>query len=227
MSDWGFLYENLASHGYIVVTLQHQLKTDSSSPKYSSILGKRNIGNYAKVIRNTHFVFKWLQDKNEVKFYNTLDLKRICLMGYSMGANAAKLLAQKAWYGHNVTLFPHDDKNNVKECVVAIDGRRVMFPYKKNIPLFLAINGERETKQRGSGEYDVMKSLNIKFKHYKNTNHGSFIDHAYVNFPNVAMPDIFWYNGSTEERIAFFDELRQDILDFLKENIGLYKIVSK
>jgi len=160
--------------------------------------------------------------------WNTpLNLKRICLMGYSMGANSAKLLAHKVSYRNSITLFPHDDISDIKECVITLDGRGIIFPYKRNIPLFLIINSEREEMQKENGEYDVMRNLNIKFKHYKNTNHGSFIDHAYVNFPNVAMPDIFWYNGSTEERIAFFDELRQDILDFLKENIGLYKIVSK
>ena len=111
MSDWAFLMEDLVSHGYIVITIQHQIYTDKKPPGRSS-------DHTALVIRNVLFVFDWLKENNADEFYETLNTKRVALIGYSMGANAMKLMYQHLSYGHNdATLLYHDDPQDVKECV--------------------------------------------------------------------------------------------------------------
>jgi hypothetical protein len=214
--DHAFLLEDLASHGYIVVSIQSQLNTDKLiSPKFAGI------ENYNKVIRNNLYVFDWLQNNNKTIFYNSLDLSKMGVIGYSMGGNSLLLWADKVNRSRNPNnfLFPHNEISNVKECLVSLDARRIAFPLRNNIPIFMLISSQEEKKQKLNGEYELMQKIGHKFKYYKSTHHGSFSDGAYFNINCPLSPKKGWYYGSTKERIQFFNEIRRDIRKFLEENL--------
>ena len=213
MGDFGFIVEELASHGYVVITIQHQLASDVKRPRY---LGGRDFDNYALVIRNDLFVFDWLQDHNKDIFHNSLDLKRTGLMGYSMGAHALMCLAQHAFYSHkNVHLLPHRDSEGVRECIVTLDSQRIPFPHHDSCPLFMLIGGDREAGDLQSGETADMVRFHYRFCYYKGASHASFTDDAYLNLYHPADPEQCWFHGTTEERMAFFKKVREDIVFFL------------
>ena len=224
-SDNAFLLEDLASHGYVVISIQNQLNTDKLElAKFT----KGTFENYNKVIRNNLFVFDWLTNNNNAIFYNSLDLSRIGVIGYSMGANSLMLWSDKASRDStkNHFLFPHDTSNS-KECIVALDARRIAFPFINNTPIFMLISSEREEEQQINGECELMKKVGHQFQYYKNTHHGSFSDHAYFNIDCPLAPKQGWHYGSTEERVQFFDNIRKDIREFLEEKIGKYSDCKK
>ncbi len=218
MGDFGFIVEELASHGYVVITIQHQLASDEKRPRY---LGGRDFDNYALVIRNDFFVFDWLQDHNKDVFHNSLDLKRTGLMGYSMGAHALMCLAQHAFYSYkNAHLLPHRDKEGVRECFVTLDSQRIPFPHHSSCPLFMLMGGDREASDRESGETADMVRFHHRFCYYKGASHSSFTDYAYLNIHEPATPDQVWFHGTAEERMLFFKKVRADILSFLHDALG-------
>jgi hypothetical protein len=48
--------------------------------------------------------------------------------------------------------------------------------------------------------------------------HISFMDHGYVDPVNPFDPEEHYFNGTLEERKAFFNQIRKDIREFLKEH---------
>ena len=214
MGDLSFLVEELASHGYVVITIQHQLNTDAEPPKYLS----KGFDNYALVIRNDLFVFDWLQKQNNDLFHNALDLKRVGLIGYSMGAHALMCLAQQAYYSYkNGFLLPYEEKKGIKECIVTLDSERIPFPHHCCCPLFMLIGGDREAGDQQSGEIQDMTRFHHRFCYYKGASHASFTDMAYLNVEGSKTP--IWFHGTTEERMLFFKKVREDTLSFLNETI--------
>ncbi len=208
LSDLAYIAEDLASHGYIVIAIQHQLKHDKET----------NLIKFSRVINNMRFVFDWLKKKNENEFYNSINLERVGCIGYSMGANSVVLLASNGYGKPSATLFPHETKNS-KECIVAIDPQLFPFPLNNNYPTFILFAEKRQLEQKNSGELDFMKRLGHKFVYYKHTYHGSFVDAAYFNIECPLSPQMGWFYGDTDERIKFFDQVRSDIRVFLQEQL--------
>jgi hypothetical protein len=216
-SDSIFLLEDLASHGYIVVSIQNQLNTDKLE---AARFTKGTVENYNKVIRNNHYVFDWLKNNNKTIFYDSLDLSKIGVVGYSMGANSLLLWADRVSRDStkNHFLFQHEG-TDVKECIVSLDARRIAFPLIHNTPIFMLISAENQEEQKKNGEFELMQKTGHKFKYYKDTHHGSFTDHAYLNIECPSAPKMGWFYGSTEERMQFFDEMRKDIREFLDRSL--------
>ena len=219
MTDYAYIAEDLASHGYIVVAIQHQLKTDPDEPKFWK---ERSISRYGKVIDNMLYVFEWLQDDQTKLFNNTLDLKKIGLIGHSMGGNSLLLLANRASNvsknKQNNVLLPHTDKSGVKEAIIVLDTGGFPYPNHHQYPLFLLLSEEREDYQKKSGTYDDMVKIGHKVKYYNGSKHISFMDHGYINPQNPVNPNEHYFNGTLEERKVFFDQVRRDIREFLNES---------
>lgn len=212
MTDYAFIAEDLASNGYIVIAIQHQLKTDAEEPKFWK---ERSVSKYGRVIDNILYVFEWLKGR--------MDLSRVGLIGHSMGGNALLLFASRV---SNVfknkgleTLLPRDDARGVKECLIVLDTGGYPYPAHNRYPLFLLLSEERESYQRESGAEGEMRKIGHKVHYYKGSKHISFMDHGYVDPPNPIDPSEHYFNGTVEERKAFFDEVRKDIRDFLRENL--------
>ncbi len=219
MTDYAFIAEDLASQGYVVITIQHQLKTDSEEPKFWK---ERSTLRYGKVIDNILYVFQWLQDHEEIIFNHRVDLKHIGLIGHSMGGNALLLLANRTSNRLkeriSQTLLPHHDSEGVKEVIIVLDVGGFPYPHHSQYPLFLLMSEERDDYHRRSGAYEEMKNSGHKVRYYQGSKHISFMDHGYIDPPHPFNANEHYFNGTLEERKAFFDQVRGDIREFLKEN---------
>lgn len=219
MTDYGYIAEDLASLGYVVVTIQHQLKTDQDEPKF---LKERGVSRYGKVIDNIFFVFEWLRESQTALFYDTVDLKKVGLIGHSMSGNSLLVLANRASNAfkmkQNETLLPHTTATGVREAIIVLDPGGFPYPAHHQYPLFLLLSEEREAYQKMSGAYDDMINTGHRVSYYKGSKHVSFMDHGYVDPQHPLNPNEHYFNGTLEQRKAFFDQIRQDIRDFLRES---------
>jgi len=219
MTDYGFIADDLASHGYVVVSIQHQLNTDPEEPTFWK---QRSCSRYGKVIDNILYVFQWLQDNQTTLFNDALDLKKAGLIGHSMGGNALLLLASRASSAfkekQKSTLLPHVDAAGVKEALIVMDTGGFPYPAHGQYPLFLLLSEEREDYQKKSGANEEMVQIGHQVKYYKGSKHISFMDHGYIDPPNPVNPEEHYFNGSLEDRKAFFHLMRKDIREFLVKN---------
>jgi dienelactone hydrolase len=221
MTDYGFIAEDLASHGYVVIAIQHQLKGDPQEPSFWE---ERSISRYGRVIENILFVFEWLKENQITLFHDQIDLKKIALIGHSMGGNALLLLANRTFNTFKercATLLPHADPTGVKEAMVLLDPGGFPYPTHNRYPLFFLMSEEREEYQGASGAYRDMMECGHKVNYYKGSKHISFMDHGWVNPPHPLNPSERYFNGTLEERMAFFNQVRRDIREFLNQH-GIY-----
>jgi dienelactone hydrolase len=208
-TDSSFLNEELASHGYIVISIQHQLFSDICIPEY---LEKRSTENWSGVIRNLLFVFQYLQQNSASFTY--FDLARVGLIGYSMGAHALALLSQHTSYGYSgASLLPHNTKN-FRECLITLDCHRIQAPVQSSCPLFMLNAGHRKAIQKKNGEYCLLKQHHHRIEYYPGAIHASFCDMAYLNMQSE---EFCWFEGSTNQRLSFFNTIRLQIVNFLQK----------
>jgi len=219
MTDYAFLAEDLASHGYIIISIQHDLQSDEEGPEFWE---GRSCTRNAKVIDNILYVFEWLKRTEADLFNGKIDLKKVGLIGHSLGGNSLLL-----WLNRTLDSFQKDnrsallaraDQKDVKECLILMETTRFSFPLNSRYPLFFLLAEEREAYQRETGCYEQMTRAGHTVSYYKGSTHISFMDHAYVNPQrHVDLPEEY-FNGTLEERKAFFEAVRQDVRNFLKEN---------
>lgn len=115
-TDYSYIAKNLATAGYLVVTIQNDLPTDPPIPTTGNIYQARlpfwNTG-----IENILFVKERLQ-----QLYPNINYKELILIGHSNGGDIAMLFA---------TRYP-----NLVKTVISLDNRRVPFPKIRNPKMF-------------------------------------------------------------------------------------------
>lgn len=219
MTDYAFLAEDLASHGYIVVSIQHDLKSDENGPAFWE---GRSCTRNAKVIDNILYVFEWLKTTQATLFNGKINIKRVGLIGHSLGGNSLLLLLNRTLDSFKKdtrsALLPRVDQKDVKECLVLMETTRFSFPLNSRFPLFFLLAEERETYQKETGCYEQMARAGHKLCYYKGSTHISFMDHAYVNPQRHIDLEEEYFNGTLEERKAFFEMVRKDVRNFLYES---------
>lgn len=219
MTDYAFLAEDLASHGYIVISIQHDLQSDENGPDFWE---GRSCTRNAKVIDNILYVFEWLKTTQETLFQGRINLKRIGLIGHSLGGNSLLLWSNRTLDSFQKdtrsALFGRVDQKDVKECLVLMETTRFSFPLNSRYPLFFLLAEEREAYQKETGCHEQMVRAGHKVCYYKGSTHISFMDHAYVNPKQHVDLQEEYFNGTTEERKAFFETVRKDVRVFLKES---------
>lgn len=119
--NYSFLTENLASKGYFVVSIQHELPTDSLIP-LTGIPQVVRWPFWERGADNIMFVIKSLKQSNP-----QLDFKHIILIGGSNGGDMVALFPQK---------YP-----NLADKIVTLDNRRMALPRtkKESAGIFLAL----------------------------------------------------------------------------------------
>ena len=219
MTDYAFLAEDLASHGYIVISIQHDLQSDENGPDFWE---GRSCTRNAKVIDNILYVFEWLKTTQETLFQGRINLKRIGLIGHSLGGNSLLLWSNRTLDSFQKdtrsALFGRVDQKDVKECLVLMETTRFSFPLNSRYPLFFLLAEEREAYQKETGCYEQIVRAGHKVRYYKGSTHISFMDHAYVNPKQHMDLKEEYFNGTLEERKAFFETIRKDVRVFLKES---------
>ena len=118
MTDYAFLAEDLSSHGYVVISIQHDLQSDEEGPAFWE---GRSCSRNAKVIDNILYVFEWLKTTQATLFHGKIDLKRVGLIGHSLGGNSLLLLLNRTLDAFQKdtrsALLPRGDQKDVKECL--------------------------------------------------------------------------------------------------------------
>ncbi|MDR2207196.1 MAG: alpha/beta hydrolase [Flavobacteriaceae bacterium] len=114
------LYRFLASNGYFVISIQHELPTDDLLAMDGNLYETR-MPNWQKGVKNIEFVLAECK-----KIYQHLDWKNVSLIGHSNGGDMAMLF---------ITEHPELIKN-----AVSLDNRRVPIP-RISEPRILSLRG--------------------------------------------------------------------------------------
>lgn len=221
MTDYAYLSEELASHGYVVISIQHQLNTDNPQPSFWS---GRSCSKHSQIIDNILYVFTWVQAHQVDIFQNKIDINKTGLIGHSMGGNALLMLANRVspiFRQNEGVLLPRMEPiGSPLECIIFMDGE---FPpvQQNDLPIFYLLSEERRKYQMQSGASEWLKNENCRFKYYKGSRHISFTDHASILDEGSSQYEYGpYFKGTTIERLEFYKSVRTDILTFL-EGIGI------
>lgn len=155
---YSYLTENLASKGYFVVSIQHELTTDSLLP-LTGIPQIVRRTNWERGASNILFVLNELKKSNP-----DLNFKHLTLIGHSNGGDMSMLFAQK---------YP-----NLVDKIISLDNRRVAFP-RTNRPEIYSLRSSDQVADEGvlPTNYE-QKKYEIKIIKLKNTIHNDMDNHA-------------------------------------------------
>jgi len=213
MTEYATIVQDLASHGLIVITPQHQLITDPSPHLFWR---SRSTSRHGLVIDNLLYLFECLRHNNTPLFGRQLNTHKIALIGHSMGGNAALLLAHRVsspFLPNKLTLFPHDEtKEKIRECIITLDSDFDV-PQSSTCPILFCLSEELQKTRDKSRLSRQLQSANQEFREYAGSRHLSFKDHFYEPDPTREQ----FFSGSEEEHTAFINALRSDIRDFLQK----------
>ncbi len=222
MTDYATIMEDLASNGYIVITIQHQLYTDPlyTDPKKEPPFWKNHsIGLHSMAIDNLLYVFNWTQLNQENIFKNNINCQKVGFIGHSMGANVLFLLSSRSRsFGNNKkTLLPYHSKQNPKECIIAFDYNfSFNYPKSSQYPILFMVSEERYNLFKDIGIYEELENSGHKVTYYEPSQHISFLYQSYINPYDPCAPEACYFKGNDKERLNFFTDIRKDILLYLK-----------
>lgn len=155
---YSYLTEFLASQGYFVVSIQHELATDSLLP----LDGNPQIVRrpfWDRGADNILFVL------NEIKKTNPdLDFKHITLIGHSNG-------------GDMTSLFPQKYPNIVKK-IITLDNRRMALPKTKNLKVYSLRSSDQVADEGILPSEKEIKKYKIKIVNLSKTLHNEMDDDA-------------------------------------------------
>jgi predicted peptidase len=155
---YSYLTEFLASKGYFVVSIQHELATDSLLP----LTGNPQIVRrpfWERGTDNILFVIKELQKTNP-----DLDYKHITLIGHSNGGDMTALFPQK---------YP-----NVVEKIITLDNRRMLLPKTKKVKVYSLRSSDQLADEGVLPTEGEVKKYRMKIVKLANTTHNEMDDNA-------------------------------------------------
>ena len=155
---YSYLTEFLASQGYFVLSIQHELPTDELMPSVGipQIVRKPF---WERGADNILFVINELK-----KDYPQLDLKQIALVGHSNGGDMTALFPQK---------YP-----GVVAKIITLDNRRMAFPKSKNIKVYTLRSSDQPADEGVLPTSEEQKEFNIQIIKLPNTIHNDMDDDA-------------------------------------------------
>lgn len=153
-----YLTEFLAAKGFFVVSIQHELATDSLLPMTGNPqivrrpFWERGADNILYVI-------------NELKRTNPyLDFKHITLIGHSNGGDMTALFPQK---------YP-----NIVEKIVTLDNRRMALPKSKKVKVYSLRSSDQPADEGVLPTEKEIKKYKMKIVKLANTTHNEMDDNA-------------------------------------------------
>ncbi|MFT3920106.1 alpha/beta hydrolase family protein [Cloacibacterium sp.] len=155
---YSYLTEFLATKGFFVVSIQHELATDSLLPLTGNLQIVRRLF-WERGADNILFVI------NELKKTNPhLDFKHITLIGHSNG-------------GDMTALFPQKYPNTVKR-IITLDNRRMQLPKTKNVKVYSLRSSDQPADEGVLPTEDEVKKYKMKILKLENTIHNEMDDKA-------------------------------------------------
>ncbi len=155
---YSYLTECLASNGFFVVSIQHELSTDSLLP----LEGKPQIVRrpfWERGADNILFVINKLKSINP-----ELDFKHITLIGHSNGGDMTALFPQK---------YP-----NVVDKIITLDNRRMEFPKTKKVKVYSLRSSDQPADEGVLPTENEIKKFNMEIVKLTNTTHNEMDDSA-------------------------------------------------
>ncbi len=148
---YSYITEKLASKGYYVASIQHELPTDSLIPKTGvPQIVRRPF--WDRGADNILFVITQLKQSN-----SDLDFKHITLIGHSNGGDMTALFPQK---------YP-----GVVDRVITLDNRRMHLPKSKQVKVYSIRSSDQAADEGVLPTEGEMKMYNIKIVKLTNTIH--------------------------------------------------------
>ncbi|MBP6445376.1 MAG: hypothetical protein WAT22_09780 [Saprospiraceae bacterium] len=155
---YSYFTEFLASKGYFVVSIQHELATDSLLP----LTGNPKIVRrpfWERGADNILFVINELQKTNP-----DLDYNHITLIGHSNGGDMTALFPQK---------YP-----NIVEKIITLDNRRMALPKIKKVKVYSLRSSDQPADEGVLPTEKEIKKYRIKIVKLANTTHNEMDDNA-------------------------------------------------
>jgi peptidoglycan-N-acetylglucosamine deacetylase len=149
-TEYEFIAEYLASEGYFVVSMQHELENDPPELSKGTIFERRT-PLWERGVQNISFVISELK-----RTYPNVHLKKVILIGHSMGGDISMIFT-----------------STHPECVakvISLDSLRVPFPAKDHIPI-LSLRANDTTADEG-----VLPESGATIINLKNAKHGDMCD---------------------------------------------------
>lgn len=125
---YSFIARNLVAHGYLVVSIQHELPTDNPLPVTGNPYEVR-MPSWKRGSATIHFVIQAFK-----KIKSTLDYSRVLLVGHSNGGDMSMLFAQE---------YP-----DLVNQVISLDNRRMPLPRVQK-PRILSIRSSDQVADKG------------------------------------------------------------------------------
>jgi peptidoglycan/xylan/chitin deacetylase (PgdA/CDA1 family)/predicted esterase len=155
---YSYLTDFLASKGYLVISIQHELSTDSLMP----LTGIPQIVRrpfWERGTDNILFVINYLKDN-----YPELDFEQITLIGHSNGGDMTALFPQK---------YP-----NIVRSIITLDNRRMPLPKTKSPKVFSLRSSDQPADAGVLPTEEEIKKFSIKIIKLPNTTHNEIDDNA-------------------------------------------------
>lgn len=155
---YSYLTEALAAKGYFLVSIQHELSTDSLLPLTGipqvvrRPFWERGTDNIMFVINELH------------KSHPELDFKHINLIGHSNG-------------GDMVALFPQKYPNIVNK-IITLDNRRMALPRTKQLKVYSLRSSDQKADEGVLPSIEEIEKFGIKIIKLSNTTHNEMDDNA-------------------------------------------------
>ena len=155
---YSYLTNYLASKGYFVVSIQHELPTDSILP-FTGIPQVVRLPFWERGVENIQFVINSLKTSNP-----SLDFEHITLIGHSNG-------------GDMVALFPSIYPNYV-ERIITLDHLRVPLPMEEHLSVFSLRSNDKYADTGVLPSEIEQQSFGIKIIKLEQVNHNNMNDFA-------------------------------------------------
>ena len=153
---YSYLTENLANKGFYVVSIQHELPTDSLIPK-SGIPQIVRRPFWDRGADNILFVIEHLK-----KSHPELDFKHITLIGHSNGGDMTALFPQK---------YP-----NIVSKIITLDNRRMALPRTTNPNVYSLRSSDQPADKDVLPTDEEQQKFKIKIIKLPNTIHNNMDD---------------------------------------------------
>lgn len=155
---YSYLTEFLASQGYFVASIQHELPTDELLPMTGKPQEVRR-PNWERGVQNILFVLEELKKREP-----NLDYKHLTLIGHSNGGDMSMLFAHK-----------YPQKVNK---VISLDNRRMSFPRMRRPKIYSLRSSDQVADAGILPTLEEQKKYKMRIINLQNTTHNDMDDHA-------------------------------------------------
>jgi predicted dienelactone hydrolase len=155
-TEYSFIGNHLATHGYFVASIQHEIPGDEPLPKTGNPYETRK-PSWERGVENILFVVAELRKK-----WPDLDVENLVLIGHSHGGDTSMLYAQE-----------HPD---LVHTVLSLDNRRTPFPRIKKPRLFSLRSSDQPADDGVIPSPEEQMKLGIKVIKLRATTHNDMWD---------------------------------------------------